>query len=261
MELERQFGEGSDEVTDGPLGVTIRPQLRVVRVEQPAIVVRETGGMGQDVLHRDRPRGLDQLVGRAQVLVGVRHRRDLHLGELGQVLRDRIAELEPALFVQGHQRHGSDRLGHRRDPEDRVPGHRGALFGPAFALGLEVDDLAAAGNQADCAGDLLAVDVAGHRFGQTLQALGRHAGALGLGDRQRSWRGLVGGRSRRSGRQGAGEEACEKERGGGQHRDTVALVEVHGAPPLECGGGRRGLGVQRLARGVRVVVCRSPSRM
>jgi hypothetical protein len=72
---------------------------------------------------------------------------------------DRLVERQPAVVDRGHRRGGGDRLGHRRDPEDRVAAHRLAAAGGGGADHLDLGD-AAPGDQRDQAGDLAAGDMA-----------------------------------------------------------------------------------------------------
>ena len=70
--------------------------------------------VAHQVLDRDRP-----LERRKIELVAVGD-ADLHVGEGGDVFRDRIGDEKPPLLDQHHRRDRNDRLGHRIDAEDRV---------------------------------------------------------------------------------------------------------------------------------------------
>ena len=69
-------------------------------------------------------------------------------------------ELEGAILVEHHRRHRGDRLGHRVDAPYGVGLDRGAGLLVAVAIGAEVDDLAAAGDEHEPARQAAIVDVA-----------------------------------------------------------------------------------------------------
>ena len=95
--------------------------------------------------------------------VGTRCLGHLQVGELGDVLRHRIVEREPAFLVERHQCDARDGLGHRVDAENRVLGHGHAVRDVLFAVRLEVRDLAVPGNDGDDAGKYAPVDESLHR--------------------------------------------------------------------------------------------------
>ena len=74
----------------------------------------------EHVVQRDRPVGGDG------VAVDRAPRVDEHppVGELGQQVVDGIVEPQPALLDEDQRADGDDRLGHRRDAEDRVAADR-----------------------------------------------------------------------------------------------------------------------------------------
>jgi hypothetical protein len=77
--------------------------------------------MRQQVANGDRP------LRRPRLVSGVRFvelRDDDGVLVLGQVFRDIVIELQLALVDEHHDRRRRHRLGHRRDVEDRVLGHR-----------------------------------------------------------------------------------------------------------------------------------------
>jgi hypothetical protein len=86
--------------------------------------------------------------------------RDCHLLELGQVLRNGIAEAGAPFFDQHHGGDSGDWLGHRVDAEERALGHRRAGLPILHADGLEVFDLSGARDGGNRAGDFLFLDVA-----------------------------------------------------------------------------------------------------
>ena len=77
--------------------------------------------MGQQIADRHRPLRRPGFV-RAIVIDARQH--DLAARELGKVFRHRIVDADLALLDEHHHRQRGDRLGHRRDPEDRVGRHR-----------------------------------------------------------------------------------------------------------------------------------------
>ena len=64
----------------------------------------------------DRPRRI-RAIGRIKLV------DDLTVRERGQILRERIVQIQSALFDEHHDGRGGDRLRHRRQVEDRVHGH------------------------------------------------------------------------------------------------------------------------------------------
>ena len=105
-----------------------RPELVHRRVA--AVAVGEARRVAQQVLHR----GLALRLARSprSFCRGVSlDDADLHVGELRQVLADRIGQQQLALVVQHHDRDRNHRLGHRRDREDASAGHRRLAAGSA----------------------------------------------------------------------------------------------------------------------------------
>ncbi len=114
-----------------------------------AAAVGEAGSVGEHVAERDGPGGglglhVGSLAGHpdAVVLPG------------GDVAADRVVELEIALLVEGHQRDRGDRLGHGIDAVDRIVGRGLAALAVHLAEGLEVGEVAVAGDADLAAGDL-----------------------------------------------------------------------------------------------------------
>ena len=154
-----------------PIGVTAIGERRRRRRRRQ----RQPRGVRQDVPHRHRTRRRAPAAQRIEHLL-VRVRR--------QPLRNRIVEHELAVFPQHHQRGRDNRLGHRREREDRVLLHRLVRFLVAPALRLEVDDLALARDQRHRAGNLVRVDVVLDERVDAFEPLRRHADGLGLRERQ-----------------------------------------------------------------------------
>ena len=135
--------------------------------------------MPQQVEDRDRPLGIHQpnlsLAGVRVVFLG----GNLGAAELGQVAGDRVAERELALVVQDHHSDAGHRLGHRVDPEDRIPGHGLPALAIHAAIGLEVDDLAVTRDQSGGPGDLIRIDVLLHPHSDSRQARGEKPACSG----------------------------------------------------------------------------------
>jgi hypothetical protein len=121
--------------------------------------------------HRHRP-GLRHVA---------RRRRHLELGEFRDVFGDRIVERPLALLVEHHHRDADNRLGHRRNAEDRVAGERFFRFEILDAVGVEGDHLAVARHERGDPGQLGLVDQRPHRLLVRLQPVGREADRLGRG--------------------------------------------------------------------------------
>ena len=124
-------------------------------------VVNEAGGMGQQVAQGDlrARRAHDRNV------IGVEAKQDLGIGEQRQDFLGRLVQRQFALFGQLHRRGGGDRLGHRRDAENRIGGHPMLL---RYILAPErrfVDDAIFIGSR-------------GHKAGDFLAAYGRGQGAV-----------------------------------------------------------------------------------
>ena len=109
-------------------------------------------------------------VSRSRIVIGAARRHLRHVAALvGD--RDRRArerrnqgagarrQRERSLLDQLHDRGAGQRLGLRRDPEDRVGRHAPARFLVGPAERLLVDDLAVLHHQRDDAGDLVGVDI------------------------------------------------------------------------------------------------------
>ena len=105
---------------------------------------------------------------------------DLHLGEGGEVLGNRIGEDDPPLLGEHHGGGGHEWLRHRVEAEDGVLGHRRAALRVPGAERLEVGDAALARDHGDGAGKLLRLDLGLQDLPDPAQPLGREADLFGL---------------------------------------------------------------------------------
>ncbi len=112
--------------------------------------VRKARRVPHQIADRDFPLGRDRLVFRTDV-----NAKPL---QFGNVLRDRLVELELALLPQHHGGDRGDRLGHRINAEDRVGLHRPALGQVHHSDRLPIDDFAVAGHRRDGPGKLFFLD-------------------------------------------------------------------------------------------------------
>ena len=133
-------------------------------------VIGEAARMGHQIADRHRPDRIDQLAVRGE---------HFNADEGRNVFCDRIDELEAALFVQRHQAHADDRLGHRIEAEDRAGGHRRLRFLVAPAELAGVHDDAAARDQSADAGIDAAVDASLHSRSDAPEASRAHADGFG----------------------------------------------------------------------------------
>jgi hypothetical protein len=108
----------------------------------------------EEVAERDLPRGRDGAIERP---VGILE--DAQVRELRGRDGDGIVEAEPALVGERQRGDARDRLGQRRDPEDRVAGHRQIALDVAASHHHRAGRLPRAPGQADEAGQLPAIDV------------------------------------------------------------------------------------------------------
>ena len=124
---------------------------------------RETGRMGQQVLHRDRARR------RNRVLVGPDPHR--HVGQFRDVAADGVLQQELTLLVALEEGQADDRLGHREDPEDRVLGDRPLVGHISPAVDVPEDLLAPVQDRGHRVREATRVHVAvghGSHIGQTV---------------------------------------------------------------------------------------------
>ncbi len=225
---QRDLAEPLQHLVAGDVGVAAFDVGLVVHLLQPrrahAAGVEEAGGVTQQVLHGDRPLGLDVLEARLPVGAGAAH-LDLHVLQLGQPVRHRVAQLEQPLLDHRHRRDRGDRLRHRGEHEDGIGRHGLRLRGVEEAMRLLMHDLALAGDQRHGAGKHAALDLALHRRADPRQALARHSGddlgtrAFGRLDRHR----------------GAGEHC----RGHGRQNQQPPRSNRHALPPHARRRGRR----------------------
>ena len=106
--------------------------------------------------------------------------RDAQVVELGQVLFDRVAQSELALFGEHHDADRGDRLGHGHDLENGVLPHGMAGFDIGHAGRVELHDVAAVGDKGNGAGDGLLIDERLHPLRDLRQNFLIHAGGFAL---------------------------------------------------------------------------------
>jgi hypothetical protein len=131
--------------------------------------------VGHEVAHGGDPRCRPEPVGPGGAVEGL---EDLQAREGGQVFLDGIVEPEPALLDELHRGGRGDRLGHRRDAEQRICRQRPAGRDIGFAERALVQHPLAIGRHGDHAGKVLVPD----RLAQlVVEAAGW---LLGAGDRR-----------------------------------------------------------------------------
>jgi hypothetical protein len=94
---------------------------------------------------------------------------DPAIGKFRKQPIDRLVQPELALLCQDHRRRGGDRLGHRGDAEYRVAPDGVAVAQCPHANCVDLH-LAMTADQGNDAGDLAALDVAGHDGMQAVQS-------------------------------------------------------------------------------------------
>ncbi len=148
---------------------------------------------------------------------GIRTSEYFEIGELRDVLGDRIARLPLAFLVQHHHRRADNRFGHRVDAHDGVELHRRLAVDVLEAVGLVLHDLSVPRQQRHDACEMLLVDNALHRRIELFERVAGEPNALraGKNDLAGSRRGLParpehGRRAglRRRGQQNADEDGC-----------------------------------------------------
>src|SRR5581483_11396039 len=116
------------------------------------------GHMGEDITDVDLTRGITRRVAPLDAA-----RVYLQVLELGDVLGDRVLQLEGVFFVQHHQSHAGDGLRHGVDAEDRVVLQGFAGFHVHAAVGVVQHHLAVTADD-DCGSRYLPlVNVTVHR--------------------------------------------------------------------------------------------------
>ena len=144
------------------------------------LAIDETGGMAQQILHRHGPflrlHPQHGFAGFGITLLDT----DLEVLELRQVLRDGRRNVELAFFSQCHCGYRNDRLGHRRDPKNRIRRHWYFLLAVLVTEGAEIGYLVIAHDQHDRARQLPGIDIPLKHPGHPLQPVGREADLLGM---------------------------------------------------------------------------------
>jgi hypothetical protein len=92
--------------------------------------------------------------------------------ERRNVFGDRVGEQQLPVFVQHHDGHAGDGLGHRGDAENRVGSHRLLALDVLEADGVHIRDLAFARDQRDEPGRFATIDERLHRLMHSIQPLG-----------------------------------------------------------------------------------------
>jgi hypothetical protein len=110
--------------------------------------VTKTTGVRQDVAQRDG-------AGRFDPLALLAHH---HLGELREMLRQRIVKAEFAVVRQDRDAHGRNRLAHGCDPEDVVGAHLALAVHLRRAGCADMENPILAGDQGHDAGRLALID-------------------------------------------------------------------------------------------------------
>jgi hypothetical protein len=90
--------------------------------------------------------------------IGWLARGGFQIGKFGQILGDRIGDLELAVVLQHENRRASDWLGHRGDPEQGVGRHRPFRSDVGKTAGFEVKELFPRDDDSDGAGDFIFCD-------------------------------------------------------------------------------------------------------
>ena len=93
---------------------------------------------------------------------------DLEILPLGYEARHPILKLKAAFFIEHHERHARDGLGHRIDSEQRVLSHRLLPCHVHLTKGLKVRDASASENQRQDPRDFSWLDVALHEMASDL---------------------------------------------------------------------------------------------
>ena len=134
----------------GPVDAELRVEAAAVRGLRPG--VGDPARMAHQVDDQQRTcrRGQGELQRPARVF---RFGLHLHIGELGNVFRHRIVQVERALFVEAERRDHRDRLGHGEDAEDGIHRHRPLALEISEAHGAFGDRAAVAGDAPDRAGE------------------------------------------------------------------------------------------------------------
>src|SRR5262249_5460637 len=140
-------------------------------------VVGQAGSVRKQVLYGDFPRGRNRI----GVAAAGRLHENFGVLEFGKVFRNRVLQLELALFIEHHDGQAGNRLGHGADAENGVRAHRLVGFAVQRALRFEIDDLAVTRHQRNRAGDALVVGVWLVLRRDALLSFGGTPHGLGLG--------------------------------------------------------------------------------
>src|SRR5215813_3959041 len=146
---------------------TVRRLDTLVRRER---TVDETRRVPQQILNSCRSVCLDERVRHLAVSVLSRD-RDLEIGELREIFRDRIGERQLALLSEDQRGNRYEWLPHRIQAKDGIPGHRRAGCWIALSERLEVRDFAFASNQDDRARESFIRDLGLDRLSEPLESL------------------------------------------------------------------------------------------
>ncbi len=155
LEQQRRLAEQRQEVVLAVRGAGAVHGIGAVGGAGAAVLVAETGGMPQQILHGHLALGRHRFEHVARDRLG-----DLHVGELGQELRYGIAEQQAPFLGEHHDADRHHRLGHRRDREHRIRPHRRAGGLVAEAIALEHRDFAMPRDADHRAGDHAGRDLA-----------------------------------------------------------------------------------------------------
>ena len=177
--VERLAADDFDDATDGvDAGLAVAPgrarftRHRCAQVERNQLGQRANlGGIGWSF---PEPRRVRHQLRQRQV--GGSTGGCLERGELGQVLGDRIGDLEFALVLQHEHGDAGDRFRHRSDPEHRVGLHWNRFGDVGQAGGLQVQHRVLGHHNGDSAGDDLLIDGPLHRRANPRQLGGCTAG-------------------------------------------------------------------------------------
>ena len=104
--------------------------------------------------------------------------------ELGDVLRHRVIEQKIAFLVEHHYGEAGDGFAHGADAEDGIGLHGFRSFAVHHSLGLEPCHAASTRHQRDSARDLLVVDAALDRGGNSFQPFRGEADGFRLRGRE-----------------------------------------------------------------------------
>ena len=175
LEAQRDRGQPADEFVE----IRAFPELRLGVRDLDRMFVDAAVGQAGGVRHQLLDRHL------------VRNRHDFAIaihglvGELGQVLRHRVAEVKRPLLVEHHRGHGRHRFGHREDAKQGIAVHRPVVVHAVLSCRLEVHDPSVPRDHRHDAGEPPCLDLAPRVLGDLLEARGGKADRFGCRVRQR----------------------------------------------------------------------------